>query len=269
MTDNPLPANLRYLSSLYPSIAEVCRRLGINRQQYNKYLAGQARPSRHNLRRICDFFGVSEWELLLEERRFAELVSVRRSPAGGEALAGPLAHVEALYRHSASLERYVGYYYRYFYSFGYPGKIIKSFAAIFEHDQRYFWKNIELMPRDMLGTGMSVGKYTGAAFFLGERIYIVEYESLMASSITQLVLYPSYAPRVDYLVGVQTGGPIKRGRKPAASFVLLEYLGREVDLRLACRKAGVFDEHEIDERIVSTIRNRMAEGAYVFEAEQI
>ena len=269
MTDTPLPANLLHLSSLYPSIAEVCRQLGINRQQFNKYLAGQSRPSRHNMRRICDFFGVSEWELLLDERRFADLVSVRRAPARSEALREPLRHIQALYLRSESLERYVGYYYRYFYSFGYPGRIIKSLAAIFERDGSYFWKNIEIMPRDMLGTGRTVGKYTGAAFYLGERIYIVEYESLMASSITQLTLYPSYSPRVDYLLGVQTGGPIKRGRKPAASFVLLEYLGKDVDLRRACERLGLFEEHELDDQITSAIRNRMPEGAYVFEAEQI
>ena len=66
---------------------------------------------------------------------------------------------------------------------------------------------------------------------------------------------------------MQTGGPTRRGRKPAASLVLLEYLGRHIDLRRAMHKLGLFDEDEIDERIRGKIRNRIAEGAYVFEAD--
>jgi len=268
MSADAFQANLNYACSLFPSVAEVCRRLGINRQQFNKYLAGQVRPSRHNMRKICDFFGVTEWEMLIEEDRFVDLIAVRRTPARGEELSAPLRHVEGLYRKSGDLERYEGYYYRYFYAFGYPGKIIKSLAVISQSDGRFFWKNIEFTPGEVLASGRSASKYVGAVFYLGERIYIVEYESLMKSSITALTLYPSYHTRIDYLVGVQTGGPTKRGRKPAASFVLLEYLGRQIDLRRAYQRLGVFDEADIDERIRSRIRNRIPKGAFVFEAEQ-
>ena len=56
------PENLAYLCGFHASIAEVCRRLAINRQQFNKYLAGTSRPSRCNMRRICDMWGVTEPE---------------------------------------------------------------------------------------------------------------------------------------------------------------------------------------------------------------
>ena len=49
-----LGANLRLLCSHYRSIAEVCRKLAINRAQFNKYLAGQSRPTPYNLKRICE-----------------------------------------------------------------------------------------------------------------------------------------------------------------------------------------------------------------------
>ena len=58
MSGPPWAENLRYLCGFYPSISEVCRRLAINRQQFNKYLSGQVRPSRHNRRRMADFFGI-------------------------------------------------------------------------------------------------------------------------------------------------------------------------------------------------------------------
>lgn len=269
MSDEPLAANLAYACSLFPSVAEVCRRLEINRQQFNKYLSGQVRPSRHNMRKICDFLGVTEGEMLLEEPHFVDLLAIRRTPAATLVLAEPLRHLEALYRHSVSLDRYVGFYYRYFYAFGYPGKILKSIAVISERDGRYFWKNIEFIPGEGLSRRRTASKYAGLAFFLGERIYIVEYEMLLASSITQLMLYPSYHTRINYLTGIQTGGSLKRGRKPAASLVLLEYIGRQIDLRRAFKSCGIFGEHEIDDRIRSMIQNRIPKNAYVFEAEQL
>lgn len=267
MTD-PFPANLAFACSLFPSIAHVCRRLGINRQQFNKYLAGQVRPSRHNMRRICDFVGVTESELLLEECRFADLLSLRRDRRNDIAMPPYVHMVERLTRLSGNLDRYVGYYYRYFYAFSYPGKIIRSFAVLWERDGRYFWKNVERQVHQN-GQAAEVSKYDGMAFFLGERIMVVEHETLLASSITEMMLYPSYRSSVDYLVGMQTGGPLKRGRMPSASTVMLEYLGHQVDLRRALARCGTFDPTDLDHRTVALVENRIPPGSWVFEVEQL
>jgi hypothetical protein len=47
-------------------------------------------PSRRNMRRICDFFAVTEAELLLSPNRFAELVTLtpRRTLAPAESAKG-------------------------------------------------------------------------------------------------------------------------------------------------------------------------------------
>ncbi len=56
--------NLRRLCVAETSIADICRDTGINRQQFNKYLAGRAIPSARILRKICQRLGVSENTLL-------------------------------------------------------------------------------------------------------------------------------------------------------------------------------------------------------------
>ena len=268
--DDPLPKNLALLCSYYPSIAEVCRKLDINRQQFNKYLAGHARPSRHNFRRVCDFFGVTEAELLLEPHRFEELLTIRRKPVDFGEMAEPLRHLDRLYRASAPMDRYIGYYYRYFYSFGYPGKIIKSFCVIYEKDGKYFWKNMEVMRAHTTGHSTSVSKYLGCALLLSDRIHIMEYGSMVCNSITQMTLYPSYHTRVDYLLGIHTGGAVRRGRRPAASRVVLEYLGRDVDIRRALAQADIFDEGDerLPKDIIALIRNDITEGNYVLDVEE-
>lgn len=268
MIDDPLPENLGYACSLFPSIADVCRRIGINRQQFNRYLAGSVRPSRHNMRRICDFFGVTEGEFLMEPARFSELISLRRTPNAGAEIAifGPT--LKRLSQSSASLDRYCGAYFRYFYSFSNPGLIIRSFARLSRRDGQYVWKNIE---RFATGTraAAEVNKYEGLAFYLGERINVVEYERILASSITHMNLYPSYHSGIHHLLGVQTGGSLKRGRKPAASRVLLDYLGQHVDAKRALRQCGLFTPERIDPRIASLVLNEMTPGASVFEIEQL
>lgn len=69
--------NLRLLASYEPSIAALCRKLAFNRQQFNKYLAGSVFPSRRNLRRICDHFGVTDSEILMPHHNFSQIVSLK------------------------------------------------------------------------------------------------------------------------------------------------------------------------------------------------
>ena len=57
--------NLQILSAAYPSVAGLCRELGINRTQFNRYLSGESFPRPDVLHRICQFFGVDA-RILLE-----------------------------------------------------------------------------------------------------------------------------------------------------------------------------------------------------------
>ncbi|WP_226628278.1 helix-turn-helix domain-containing protein [Alloyangia pacifica] len=268
MSIDPVSANLSFACTLFPSIAHVCRRIGINRQQFNKYLSGTVRPSRHNMRKICDFFGVTEAELLMEPARFTELISLRRRP-GGEVEATPLGPtLKRLNQFSEPLDRYCGGYFRYFHSYSNPGRIMRSYAQITRKNGYYLWKNIE-REASAQGGAEDVFKYEGMVFFLGERINVVENEAMLSSSITQMILYPSYSAGIDYLLGIQTGGPLKRGRKPAASRVVLDYLGQNVDARRAMAQCGLFTPEALDPRIVQLVRNEMAPGAWTFEVEQL
>ena len=262
--------NLALLCSYFPSISEVCRKLDINRQQFNKYLAGSARPSRHNMRRICDFFGVSEAELLMEAHQFEEIIALKRKPVQQAELSRPMRHLDRLYQRCQSLEKYVGYYFRYFYSFGNPGQVIRSLALVYNEDDRYFWKNIEVLRDPGTGRTSGLNKYEGALFYLADRIYILEYESIELNTITQATLYPSHRNRLDMLLGIQTGGPTRRGRKPGASKVALEYLGRSIDVRAALRRTGLFDPQDgaVRPDILNLIDNRIATGSYVMDVEE-
>lgn len=143
--------NLRLLCSHYRSIAEVCRKLSINRAQFNKYLSGQSRPTAYNLKRICDFFGVEEYELGLPAEQFARLVGARGasdSPAAGDPL---LELLQPLRQHAASLERYCGYYFEYANCMSVPGRILLSLVQLREERGSYLFERQERQERARVG----------------------------------------------------------------------------------------------------------------------
>lgn len=55
---------LRFHCARKGTIAQLCKATGINRQQFNKYLAGQMLPGARTMRKICGYLGVSEEQLM-------------------------------------------------------------------------------------------------------------------------------------------------------------------------------------------------------------
>ncbi len=269
--DDPLPANLRHLCSYYPSVSDVCRRIGINRQQFNKYLSGRARPSNRNMRRICDFFGLGESEVLLPSSRLVEIVGLRRPGAAERALpwVEPVERLRA--KAQQRLDRYVGFYFRYAYSFGYRGYIIRSLLRIYEHAGGYYWKTLEpLRVDDGIARISYTFKYEGMLLPLADRIFVLERETVLEDSITQTILWPSYRTPVTSLCGLQTAVASTGAREPGASRVLLERLGPRIDVRKALRSCGLYHHtsETIDPEIKARITNAVAPGEFVFKVGQ-
>lgn len=187
-----------------------------------------------------------------------------------EQTTGALRHLDVLRRHSQHLDKYIGYYSRSFFSFGNSGLIIRSLAKIVESDGQFYWKNIEIMrsPDGRRQTG--INKYEGAVFYLADRIYIMEYETLEVNSITEMTLYPSHRSRVDRLVGIQTGGPTRRGRKPGASRTVLEFIGKDINIKAALYQCGLFrpEDPRIWPDLVDLIRNTIRDGDFVFDIDE-
>lgn len=76
-------SNLRTLSRTYPSISELSRQLGINRTQFNRYLAGESFPRPDVLARICHFFAVDARVLLEPVNQLGAQQSVLNGPELG------------------------------------------------------------------------------------------------------------------------------------------------------------------------------------------
>ncbi len=261
--------NLRLLCSYYRSIAEVCRRLDINRPQFNRYLSGRYLPSGHTLRRFCDFFGVEEHEILMPSAQFERLVQVRPRAAAPTAPASPEApHLDRLKEiGSAGLDKYLGYYFETYLSMACPGRILRTLVCLERRDDRVCYQRTERLiehPREKAYHGV----YLGLAHFLTDRIFLADYETLTGLEMTQTILFPSFKNRVTRLTGLKLGVSGSGERMPCCARVVYEYLGPHIDVRRALRLCGLYDPEDprIDEATRAAVANEVAPGEWHFRA---
>ena len=262
--------NLRLLCSFYKSIAEVCRRLDINRPQFNRYLSGQYKPSASTLRRICEFFGVEVHEILLPHGQFERLVQVRPQTTAAEPVVSDstAAHLARLSRSSnPDIQRYLGYYFEYYMSMSTPGKLLRNLVCIEERDGEVVFQRTERM-KAQADEPPCHNCYQGVARLLSDRLFLVDYETLNCHEITQTILFPSFRNRVSKLTGMKIGVSDNSERMPCCARVVYEYLGKEIRLRRALSMCGLYeaDSDEIDSSIRRAVVNDMAPGEVLFRA---
>ncbi len=228
-----LPSNLKFAAGYYPSVSDLCRRLGINRQQFMKYLAGTSYPSRRSLRKICDFLGVDEFELLLPPDQFRKIISLR--PTQKSDLPPVLSAVPDLLnltpRQSSNMSKIHGYYYEYFLSFSTPQHVMRSLVYIYPSDNFTFFKRIERLRMDGQKGPPDVYKYQGIATIVGDRFFLFDQETITGSELSQTILFQSYRNRVSTLSGLRMGVSGSDGHEPAASRIVMEFIGRTVNRR--------------------------------------
>ena len=263
-------SNLKLLCSYYKSISEVCRRLDINRAQFNRYLYGRSRPSAHTLRRFCDFFGVEEYEMLLPHDQFQRLIQIRPHVQEEAPASAPMQeHLDKLMQFSSSeLEKYLGYYFEYYYSFAVPGKILRNLVRMEMRDGQVVYQRVERLQQP--GGDVHHNKYLGLVL-LTDRLFLIDYESVNRNEVTQTVLFTSLKHRVSRISGLKMGVADNVERMPCAARVVYESLGTNIDVRKALRMCGLHeaDDRSIDDAIKATIDNHVGAGDWHLRGKPI
>ena len=186
--------NLRALSADYPSVAELCRDLGINRTQFNRYLAGQSFPRPDVLHRMCSFFGVDA-RILLEPAE-----SLKRS--GYDLLSHPeLQGFFGTAPIEVSQELFPDGFYRFVRrSFIDETQFVLGLVYVYRRDDYTFLRGYE--PRDaMKGQGLSTAsrdrEFRGIVMRQEEGIMIVvTHQNAMACSFNFLAPETSFQSNI-------------------------------------------------------------------------
>jgi len=261
--------NLQLLCSYYKSIAEVCRRLSFNRAQFNRYLNGQHKPSANSMLRICEFFGVEEFEIMMPHSQFKLLIQVRPKPQETKPQPSPeYEHLAALERSGTNdLEKYLGYYFEYYMSMAHPGKLLRTLVCFEKQHNKVYYRRTERIIEPPHKKPYH-GVYLGMANFLVDRIFMVDYESLTKHEISQTILFPTFKNRISQLKGLKIGVSGSGERMPICTRVIYEYLGASINVKKALSLCGLYnlDSVEIDESIRQSVTNEMAEHEVHFRA---
>lgn len=246
MRASPFSTNLRQACSTRKSVSEICRQLGINRQQFNRYVNGEAVPSPHNLARIAAFFGVRPADFSLDPPLFEQ----RLSSASGSAF-----ETDALRAcfpgNLPSLRRHLGYYQTYHVSLSWPGMIVSSCARLDEHDGMVRVKSIERI-QDRPHEIRQFSKYVGLASFLRNRIFVVERSTGPEPMIAETILTPFETHQRIYLKGMTVGVSWRKQNLPYASRVIWRHLGTDTDRRQLLSRCGVL--HPGSRQLPPTVR---------------
>lgn len=244
--------NLRSICANYGSIAQVCREIGINRQQFNRYLNGGGMPSAHNLRRIARHFDLSEAELFADHAEFSRrhILNQKRTARGPvDLMTGPFRD------QTQSLRRYLGFYHSHFQTPTWEGQILGSLIWLYEKDGYVMSRSVERVIAED-GSVHQKSRYEGMVSQRGNRVYVVEHEMVREGSIVETILTPSHRQQVRYLRGMTIGVAWRPHVSPYASRAIWRRIEEKVSMREALKACGAFSHQS--RHIDPSVRNYLS-----------
>lgn len=226
--------NLQALCATRKSASAVCREIGINRQQFERYLKGQATPSSHNTYLICRYFGIREQSLFLPPETFN---AHRRASAPNIATPHPF---KGIFPGNLNILRnYTGLYHSYFVNVTWPEHLQCGLCLVREENgmihTRYLGR------ADDPQTGQTYrSRFYGMMSCQGDHLFVLERGSGAADAMTQTILTSSEGHRSAYVTGLTMAMAWRPHRTPFSSRIIWKKLRPSQDYRKAARKCGLY-----------------------------
>ena len=255
--------NLRLLCSYGRSVSDICRRIGINRQQFNRYLAGTTKPSLHTVRRLCDFFGIEDHELFLNHDEFSEIIRLK-SPRIDQPRNPPHGFVERLCKPPDTglkdWKKYLGYYYFYFIPERTSGMVYRSLTNLYQEGDFILSRQIERYPDSEFNLPRVI-RHEGIVYPAAGRLVISERQEEPGSSAWHSVYYKSDLNPITFLSGLTLGVNPDNAHEIVCFRSVLEYLGKDINVRDVMRNCGNFDPEsaEISDYVRYCIKNDLSD----------
>jgi len=248
---NAFTTNLKFLCAGKPSVALVCREIGINQQQFSKYLTGRARPSPHNLRRIAQYFDLEEKvlcgphaELRDVHRKRADTLARRRQDPLAQAFPGDLT----------KLRQYLGAYQIFFRAPVSPDDIMVNAVFLDERNGMVYSRLIEV-----LGDRSGRRRWTrcdGKVAFREGRLFMVDAERRNDDALSLYILSPPPRQKKTYLFGTMCYLASIPRRIPCASKVAWKKFDSFRSVRELFETCGVYSAESL--RLDPVIRNYLS-----------
>ena len=228
-----LSHNLRRHARGYESISALCRACGVNRQQFNKYLAGETLPSLLNLVKISNTLNVGVDDLL------------RLQTGRPEGARNPVVELKRVLEKEKAEIR-TGYYLDYTYSSVFRGSLLVGVCKI-EKKINIYKCTVKLMFRNREHGSRTYFKYSGRAYPSREAVYLNYAHERDPKDFIYCIMQPDVRYSAD-LIGIRTGMSNSIPSIPFSASFYLRYMGERPDLRAALRQCGLYPLDSLDDQ---------------------
>jgi transcriptional regulator with XRE-family HTH domain len=224
-----LAENLRTLCDRHGSVAAVCRKINVNRQQFNKYLSGAHVPSTPNIRIIANYFGLSvpilfsdpdEFRTLVDGNFFHAMATARQLPEFSRFIS------KMIVENNSQDNEIAGVYDRYQFSSIYKGFVLKSAFCIYRNREFLQHYYVERFPSfDTPRKTEYIFKYYGFCFPLADRLFTADFEGIQCNELTFGVYAQVKRNAKRFMFGISSGIAANVFRQPYSTKVALHYRG--------------------------------------------
>ncbi len=227
--------NLRGLCRAHASVSQVCRDIGINRHQFDRYLKGVSRPSAHNMLRICEFFHVSENDLC----QVPELTMLRSSdvPRG----LGAKGLLEDIFPGNLSAARnYIGIYHSHFINMTWPDKVQRALCLVREQEGGIATRYVGRV-RDPHSSQVLRSEFIGQLTVQADRVFILERNRKTTDALAQTILVPPERVNATYVTGLSFMMAWRPYRTPFSSRIIWKRLRNSTNFHTAMKQCGLYE----------------------------
>jgi transcriptional regulator with XRE-family HTH domain len=245
-----LSLNLRRLCQNEPSIAHVCRAIGVTRQQFNGYLSGKHFPNERILSRICAYFEIDETTLVAPVRENGE-----QAGETGSDLLSPAVFGKLLRHNASNVNLEDGIYAVYFSVPGEPAMAVRSTMIVKTIDGlRTFRRVTGYYRRSSSSWSYYRGDHVGLAVEAGRSVFLcsVNQKSIYEPSLIALDWTPSSEPVLSgksLIVGLKGPAVAAVVAMPAEGAGLRDALRRQGSLRIDSGEVPQIVLHFLEEEL--------------------
>lgn len=233
--------NLKFLCAEKPSVAAVCRDIGINHQQFSKYLSGRSRPSAHNLRRIARYFGVSDDDLTAPHLQLVQTYQSNRATLTTRR-ADPLAGIFP--GDIAKLRSFLGAYQVFFHAPIATDVIVVNTVFLDERNGIVYSRLIEAL-RGSSGGRRRWTRCDGKVTYQAGRLFVVDSERRDENVLSTYILSPPPRQKMQYLFGTMCFLASLPRRTPYASKVVWKKFDNFRSVRELFETCGFYSEKSL------------------------
>ena len=247
--------NLRHVVASVGTSASVCRDLGLNQQQFSKYVNGVSRPSPYNLRKLAQYFGLDDEDFDQPYHVFTQRFA-SPAPSGSRAPGDSLK--QAFPGDLKTLRSFAGMYRVYYTSPAVPDKIVAAAMFLDERDGLIHTRSIESL-RAEGERHRQWSRCEGQASYHGERLFVVDFEERNGGALSMTTLVPPHRYRQGLIFGMMFFLASFPRRTPHASRVVWQRAERGFTARELLQGCGIYSMTSLN--VHPAVRRYLSEAA--------